>query len=111
MVKRSVAKQNGKSTFYWAIEGYDSTKKIFSTKFRTTLMSDRQIEPLLKALTARARLTLEEIIGCYIMKNTKLYGRHLKVHRDLDIERRRTNLLSPASLKSDFLATDPIAFF
>jgi hypothetical protein len=31
-------------------------------------MSDRQIEPLPKALTAHARLTLEEIIGCYIMK-------------------------------------------
>jgi hypothetical protein len=93
MVKRRVAKRNGKPIFYWAIEGYDSTKKIFSTKFKTTLISDRQIEPLLKALTARAGLTLDEIIGCYIMKNTKPYRRHLKVHRDVDIERRRTNLL------------------
>ena len=67
MVKRRVAKRNGKPTFYWAIEGYDSTKKIFSRKFKTTLISDRQIEPLLKALTARAGLTLKEIIGCYMM--------------------------------------------
>jgi hypothetical protein len=93
MVKRRVAKRNGKPTFYWVIEGYDSTEKIFSTKFKTTLISDRQIESLLKALTARAGLMLEEIVGCYMMKNAKLYRRHLEVHRDLDIERRRPNLM------------------
>jgi hypothetical protein len=86
-----MAKRKREPTFYWLIEGYDSTKLIFSAKFRATLISERQIEPLLKALAARAGLTLDEIVGCYLMKHTKLYSGHLEVHRDIDPERRRMN--------------------
>jgi hypothetical protein len=91
MAKRRAAKR--KATFYWAIEGYDSTRKIFSTKFKTTFISERQIEPLLQALTACAGLTLEEIVGCYLMKHTKLYSRLLEVHLDVKELRRRRTLL------------------
>ena len=82
--------------FYWIVEGYDSTKKIFSTKFNVNLISERQIEPLLKALTARVGLELNEIIGCYFMKHTKLYRHHLEIRRDVNPEQRR-NILTCGS--------------
>lgn len=87
-----MAKRKAERTFYWLIEGYDSTTQIFSAKFKVTLISERQIEPLLKALTARAGLTLEEIVGCYMMKHTKRYSRHLEVHRDVNLRRHGTIL-------------------
>lgn len=84
-----MTKREAKPTFYWLIEGYDSTKKIFSKKFKTTLIGQRQLEPLLKTLAAKAGLTLDEIVDCYLMKHTERYRPHLEVHRDINPEQLR----------------------
>ena len=82
--------------FYWVVEGYDGTTKIFSKKFNVNLISERQVEPLLKALTARASLELGETVGCYVMKHTKLYRPHLEIQRDVNHEKGR-NILTCGS--------------
>jgi hypothetical protein len=72
-----------KQTLYWVIEGFDSTKKIYSTRVNSTFISRRQIESLLMALTAKAGLTFDEIVGAYMIKHTKLSNVHLAVQKDV----------------------------
>jgi hypothetical protein len=67
---------------HWVIEGYDGTKRIFHTKFKASLISDRQIKALLQTLTARTGLALDEIVGCYMLKHTKLYSSFLEVRQE-----------------------------
>lgn len=66
----------------WKICGYDSTKKIYKTSVPVGCISENQIQELLKALTAKAGLEFDEIVGAYRMRNTKLANDLLEVRKD-----------------------------
>ena len=57
---------------FWHIEGYDSFDKIYDKEVKFGYFSDNQIKDLLKALTAKAALSFDEIVGAYSKKNTKI---------------------------------------
>lgn len=76
--------------FYWIIEGFDSSKMIFSKRVPVGSLTERQLESLLKALTAKAGLEFDEIVGAYATKRTKIYNRHLEIQKYNDDERRTT---------------------
>jgi hypothetical protein len=67
---------------FWHIEGYDSFDKIYDKKVKFGYFSDNQIKDLLKALTAKAALSFDEIVGAYSKKNTKISNEHLLIQRD-----------------------------
>jgi hypothetical protein len=69
--------------FYWVIEGFNSDREIYSTRVKSTLFLPRQIEALLMALTAKAGLTFDEMVGAYARKHTKLTSIHLAIQRDV----------------------------
>ncbi len=67
---------------YWHIEGYNSLRKIYDKKIKVGCFSDSQIKNLLKALTAKAGLSFDEIVGAYAKKNTKISNEHLLIQKD-----------------------------
>jgi hypothetical protein len=67
---------------FWHIEGYDSLTKIYDKKVKVGCFSDNQIKNLLKALTAKAGLSFDEIVGAYAKKKTKISNEHLIIKRD-----------------------------
>jgi hypothetical protein len=67
---------------FWHIEGYDSSTKIYDKKVKVGCFSDNQIKNLLKALTAKAGLSYDEIVGAYAKKNTKILNELLIIQRD-----------------------------
>lgn len=67
---------------YWVITGYDSMNKIYENKIKAGCMSEAQVIDLLKALTAKAALTNDEIIGAFAKKGTKISNEHLHVNKD-----------------------------
>jgi hypothetical protein len=71
-----------KQSFYWAIEGFDGDKKIYSETIKSTLISKPRMEQLLMALTARAGLSFKEIVAAYVIKRTNRHNTHLAVNRD-----------------------------
>ena len=66
----------------WHIVGYDSTEKIFEKKVKMGWFSENQIEQILRALTARAGLDFEEIVGAYAKRGAKVSNELPHVHRD-----------------------------
>lgn len=66
---------------YWHIEGYDSTTKIFDKKIKAGYFTENQIKSLLMALTARAGLNFNEIVGAYSKKKTRISNDLLSVHK------------------------------
>ena len=67
---------------YWRIIGYESGSKIFETYVPVGCFSERQMNDLLKALAAKAGLTLDEIVGAYARKNTKVSNDLLLVQKE-----------------------------
>lgn len=67
---------------FWHIEGFDSLTKIFDRKVKFGCFSENQIKDLLKALTAKAGLSYDEIVGAYAKKKTKIASEHLLVKKD-----------------------------
>ena len=67
---------------YWHIEGYDSLTKIYDRKVKSGYCGENQIQSLLKALAARAGLSLDEIVGAYARKRSKISNDLLLVRRD-----------------------------
>jgi len=64
------------------ITGWDSTRKICEYKIPAGCIGDKNLEALLRTLTAKhAKLTDEEIIGSYSKKNVKAYQPHLEMTR------------------------------
>ena len=57
---------------YWHIEGHDSFEKIYDKKVKLGCFSENQIKDLLKALTAKAAFSFNEIAGAYAKKNTRI---------------------------------------
>jgi hypothetical protein len=69
------------SAWYWHIEGYDGTQKIFECEVKYAHFSKTQIEAVLMALAAKAGLTFTEIINAYASPKTPARNQLLHVHR------------------------------
>ena len=67
---------------YWCIRGYDSFKMIFEKKVGLGQVTDDQIKQLLQSLVAKTGLTLDEIVGAYAKRRTRISNNLLDVHRD-----------------------------
>jgi len=67
---------------YWRIEGYDSTEKIFEKRIPISQIGENKLQDLLRALTAKASLTYNEIVGAYANRGTEIANDLLEVHRD-----------------------------
>ena len=67
---------------YWLIEGFDGTSKIYERKARVGQLTIDQAKDLLRALTAKAGLTFDEMVGAYATRRTRIANDHLHVHRD-----------------------------
>ena len=70
------------SELYWHIEGYDSFNKIYDRKVRLGYFSEKQVQVLLRVITAKAGLNLDEIVGAYAKKGTKIANSLLIVKKD-----------------------------
>ncbi len=67
---------------YWEIRGFDSTEKIYEVYVPVGCLSERQLKEALRALAARAGLSLEEIIGAYARRRTRIANDLLEVTRE-----------------------------
>ena len=54
----------------WRIEGFDGTELIFRSDVPSHLLSDRQVEELLRRLVSR-HLSEEEVVGASLNRKTK----------------------------------------
>jgi hypothetical protein len=67
---------------YWLIEGFDSTRKIYERRVDIGQLTTDQVKDLLRALTAKAGLTFDEMVGAYAKRKTQIATDHLEVHRE-----------------------------
>lgn len=67
---------------YWRICGYDSSKPIFEKTVDLGQFTEKQMRHLLMALTAKAGLDYNEIVGAYATRRTKIANDFLTVRRD-----------------------------
>jgi hypothetical protein len=67
---------------YWRLQGFDSDRLIFEKKVLIGAFTNNQIRDLLRALTAKASLTYEEIVGAYAKRKTQIANDLLEVHQD-----------------------------
>lgn len=67
---------------YWEIVGYDGTEKIFKRKIKFGCYTEKQMKQLLMALAAKTGLDVEEIVGAYAKRGTKVSNELLDVQRD-----------------------------
>src|ERR1035437_5277357 len=79
--KSSTTASCGMSSWYWHIEGYEGTKKIFERDSPYSHFSESQIKAALMALTAKSGLTFIEIINAYAAKKAPMKNELLHVHR------------------------------
>lgn len=68
---------------YWLITGYDSAKTIFEMKVGIGQITRDQMDDLLRALTAKAGLAFDEMVGAYAKRRTRIANSHLTVQQDL----------------------------
>jgi hypothetical protein len=78
----SPALKNRKTERYWLIQGDDSSRIIFEAKVGVGQFTDEQMCQLLRALAAKAGLTLSEIIGAYATRRTNIANDLLEVNKD-----------------------------
>ena len=64
---------------FWIIEVYDNTKLLSSHRVPLSALNQRQVEDVLRFLSAKHALTDEEIIGSLARKNSSLRMEHLEV--------------------------------
>lgn len=67
---------------YWRIRGHDGLKVTFEKHVPVGYFSDTQIQLLLRALTAKASLSLEEILGAYARRNSKASNDLLAISKE-----------------------------
>jgi hypothetical protein len=70
----------------WEIEGYDSTRLIFSKNIPFGLLSEPEIITLLRRLVSR-HLTPGEIVAASLRRNAAGYAPLLRTIRDATVER------------------------
>lgn len=66
----------------WLIRGYDGTTLVYEKRVPLTCLTERQVQSLLRTLTAKAGLTNDEIVAAYARRGTKWHNGHLDVRRD-----------------------------
>jgi len=66
----------------WRIVGYDGTTVIYETRVDVGQLTQSQVKALLMALTAKAGLTFDEILGAYAKRRTKIANNLLQVQRN-----------------------------
>ena len=67
---------------YWRICGYDGSKPIFERIVELGQFTENQMRNLLMALTAKAGLEFDEIVGAYATRKTKTANNLLVVQSD-----------------------------
>jgi hypothetical protein len=70
------------SKTYWLIRGYDSSTMIYERKIDSGQMTVCQVKDLLKALAAKTGLGLDEIVGAYAKRRTKITNDLLLVQKE-----------------------------
>lgn len=65
----------------WLIEGYDGFNLIYERRVDIGQLTQGQVKALLMALTAKAGLTFDEILGAYAKRRTKIANNLLQVQR------------------------------
>jgi len=71
-----------KRNLYWRICGYDSLTPIFERIVGLGQFTESQMKSLLMALTAKAGLGYDEIVGAYATRKTKIANDLLVVQAD-----------------------------
>jgi hypothetical protein len=66
----------------WHIQGYDSGTLIFDARISVGSLSESQLKALLMALTAKAGLNFNEIVGAYAKRGTKSANALLTVQKE-----------------------------
>lgn len=56
---------------HWLIRGYDGLDVIFEKRIASGLLSEKQVEQLLRTLTAKAGLTFDEIVGAHLKRRAR----------------------------------------
>lgn len=80
--------RSNKPRYCWHIEGSDSLNKIYDKTVDAGLFTEKQFRGMLMALTAKAGLTNDEIVGAYAIKRTKLHNGLLDVKNGrLDVQK------------------------
>jgi hypothetical protein len=64
------------------MKGYDSLNKISERKEQVGYFSEYDIQALLQALASKAGLDLDEIVGAYAKKETKIANSLLAVYKN-----------------------------
>ena len=73
----------------WEVIGYESASEIFQALIPVGCITIRQLHVLLQVLVAKHGLTDDEIVGCFLKRNTKGYQHHLEItSENIDAERR-----------------------
>ena len=72
----------GKTEHYWLIRGYDGMTKIYEKRVPVGQLTENQLKAVLMALTAKAGLSFDEIVGAYVKKATRMHNDLLCVRRD-----------------------------
>ena len=72
---------------YCLIRGYDGATLIYERKVDAGQITDEQMIGLLKALTAKAGLGFDEIVGAYARRRTKIANSQLEVWREKPYQR------------------------
>lgn len=70
-----------KAKRFWRIEGYDSTTLIYEGRRPLGNYSEERMEQLLRTLTAKAGLEMEDIIDSFSKRNAKGHLPLLEVQR------------------------------
>lgn len=66
----------------WHIVGFDGSQKIYERTVKFGYFSEKQLKVALKALTAKASLSYDEILNAYAKKGSKIANSHLLVIKD-----------------------------
>ena len=71
-----------KKKYVWIIERYKGLNVIAQYTIPSGQITEEKLKYLLKTLAAKHELTDEEIIPCFLKKNTKKYWDYLEVKHD-----------------------------
>jgi len=67
---------------HWLIQGFDGLSKTHEWRIDAHNISEKNLQLLLRALVAKAGLTLDEIVGAHVNRRARLSNGLLHVSRD-----------------------------
>jgi len=71
-----------KEKYVWVIERYDGLRVIAQHTIPSGQITEDNLKHLLRALAAKYELNDDEIIPCFLKKNTRKYWDYLEVQHD-----------------------------